>query len=366
MYFRERLLLAFLVFTCPVLSAQTIDTYIDLARLSKYGERWDRIDSTFNDTGGHITLHHSKWLMYFLHWRPLTKENSMLTKEYVRNHLLNFWGAAINFELTNVDGEMEVCGHEALYTEGNFGKGAVYTRFMVWNCPETHRQFTADCNINLRRKTPRALLELQHLVTGTVCCHSGGKPLTSSKLPKKFESRQFGVCFSTPEDWKTAVFEDSTWFPKGPSRQNGTLWTLPTNSVKHIELFWDQDNVELSAASMTDRLRRMTGGPWRLSDTICVSNIRLLSTKKDNAALSGEGIYDLNLKLRDTLVTFPYHFKALFWKHRNRTYLLLTSMVHLKEFWNRKNDLPPSEKTLDDFLRKEVLPSVRVIDKKDF
>jgi hypothetical protein len=345
---------------CSSLSAQTIHDYVDLTMLSKHGERWETIDSTLSTTCGHITLHHSEWLMYFLHWRPLTKENSNLTKAYVRNHLLNFWGAAMDFELTNADGETEVCGHKALFTEGNFGKGAVYTRFIVWNCPETNRQFTADCNINLRRRTPKELLELQYLITQTVCCHKGGKSVTSSKLTKRYESREFGVSFSIPPDWKTATYEDTTWFPRGPNKQNGSLWTLPTNSVKHVELLWDADDDELSAASMTRRLQKMTGGPWKLCDTIFVSNIALRMSSTKETSLLGEGSYDLSVKLKDTLLVFPFMFKALLWKRGNRTFLLLGSMFEVKEFWNRKDDLTPSEQTMNTFLIDEVLPAVKI------
>jgi len=355
-----KMLLFLWLSVCTSLLAQTIDKYVNVTALSKNGERWDRIDSVFIDTGGHITLHHSKWLMYFLHWRPLTGENTNLTKEYVRNHLLNFWGAAMNFELTNVDGEMEVCGHKALFTEGNFGKGTVYTRFIVWNCSETNRQFTADCNINLRRRTPKELLELQYLITRTVCCHKGGDSPTSSKLTKRYESREFDVSFLIPQDWKAATFEDTSWFPQGPSRENGSLWTLLTSSVKHIELIWDIEDDELSTDSMVRRLQKMTGGPWKLCDTIFVSNIAARASGKRETGMRGDGSYDLNVKLKDTLLVFPFKFKALAWKRDNRTFLLLGSMLQVKEFWNRKNDLTPSDETMERFLMNELLPAVKM------
>jgi len=150
---------------------QEIEKYFNLKGLTETGDDWQVTSVKVNDESGHIKLHQDKWLMYFLHWRPLTEEKKNLSIKYTQNLLLNFWGQAINFELNHIEEEMEINGHKAFFSEATFGKGSIYTRFIVWNCPQTNRQFVADCNINLRRGTPKEMLEVQKLITQTVCCH---------------------------------------------------------------------------------------------------------------------------------------------------------------------------------------------------
>jgi hypothetical protein len=82
------------------------------------------------------------------------------------------------------------------------------------------------------------------------------------------------------------------------------------------------------------------------------------SVKETN--LLGGGSYDLNVRLKDTLLVFPFKFKALLWKRGNRTFLLLGSMFEVKEFWNRKFDLSPSDSTLGRFWHDEVVHAFKL------
>ncbi len=116
----------------------------------------------------------------------------------------------------------------------------------MWNCPETNRQFSADCNINLRLGTSKDYLELQKLITTTVCCHKGARPHIVNKLPQKYESKQWNLSFSLPENLRIADYVDEKWFPKGVSKENGSLWTLLTDSQKHLELLWEETESPLS------------------------------------------------------------------------------------------------------------------------
>jgi hypothetical protein len=59
-----------------------------LEGLRSSGDDWTVKQDTLPD-GGIIRLHHDKWLMYFVHWRPLTEERKELSAKYVRNLMLN-------------------------------------------------------------------------------------------------------------------------------------------------------------------------------------------------------------------------------------------------------------------------------------
>ena len=196
-----------------------LEGLVDVAGLNGSGQEWQAVYQETDGNGGHARLGQSKWLMYFLHWRPIADEGRTLTVDYVRNHMMNFWGQAMSFELADIDGAMEVCGHRAIFTEGTVMGGAVRTRFIVWNCPETNRQFTADCNINLRRKTPAELLELQRTITETVICHEGARPGEEPPgLPHLYSSEDWNVTFRIPSTWRTADYASEEWFPQGMSR----------------------------------------------------------------------------------------------------------------------------------------------------
>lgn len=346
------------------LYSQDLNSYIDKSGLAKDGEVWAIISQSVKPDTGCIVMHNSKWLMYFLHWRPLSKENMDLTSGYVGNHLLNFWGAAMNFVLTGVEGETEICGHQALFAEGSFGNGAVHTRFIVWNCPQTNRQFTADCNINLKRKTPKKFLELQYLITQTACCHKGTKSMVVEQLPQKYEYKEWDVSFSIPENWRTNVYPDSTWFPNGPTKENGSLWTLLTNSGKHLELHWNKTTTEISSDLFQKFLKTISGCPSSIVDSSFVTDVKLNSLIKNNGYLLGNGNYYLKLFYKGNEISGEYKFQALLWQKEQQRYFLLVSLMRITEFWNRKIDLTPSEETLTKYLNEEIIPNIIVFDKK--
>lgn len=358
----KTLIFQFIIFTNQLYS-QNLGNYIDTTGLARDGEVWKIISQSLNPDSGNIVMHNSKWLMYFLHWRPLTEENMDLTPEYVRNHLLNFWGAAMNFVLTGVEGETEICGHKALFAEGSFGNGIVHTRFVVWNCPQTRRQFTADCNINLQRKTPKKFLELQYLITQTACCHDGAKSKVAAQLPQKYESKAWDVSFSIPADWRTNAYPDSTWFPNGTTKENGSLWTLLTNSGKHLELHWNKADTKISSDLFNNFLRKISGSSSSLVDSSFVTDVKLNSLIYRNGYLAGDGNYHLKIFYKGHQINSEYKFKALLWQKEQRSYFLLTSLVRITEFWNRKVDLTPSEETLNKFLSQEIIPNIKAFDK---
>ena len=358
-----RILIVFLILT-NIPYAKGIEDYIDLQGLTKSGDDWQLVSAETKDEQGHIRLHQDRWLMYFLHWRPLAEKKKDLSIEYVRDLFLNFWGQAINFELNNIEGEIEICGHKGFFTEATFGKGSIYTRFLVWNCPQTNRQFIADCNINLGRGTPKELLEVQRSITRTVCCHQGGTPETIPGLDKKYQSSEWDLSFYIPENWRTADFPDEEWFPQGMSKDNGSLWTLLTDSEKHVELLWGDTDKGVSTELFDRFLKKVIAYSFSLEDSSEITDLELNSLQKKDGYYLGGGTYKLKKNIRGSYLVYDYGFRGVLWKKENRAYFTLASLIQLKEFWQRANDLTPSEQTFGHFLWNEVIPNIKVFNQK--
>jgi transglutaminase-like putative cysteine protease len=343
-------------------SAPRIESLIDLAGLGREGPDWRILYQDFGSAWGHLKLSQSKWLMYFLHWRPLSEFNRTLSVGYVRNLMLNFWGQAMNFKLLNIDGELEICGHKAFFTEGTVMDGAVYTRFIVWNCPQTNRQFIADCNINLRRRTPKDLLDIQQAMTRTVCCHEGASvPDVPADLTQKYVSDKWNVSFFIPPTWRTADYVSKDWFPQGMSAQNGTLWTLPTDSVKRLELVWENNEGALSS-DVFNRFMEKCTLPFTFENiTSKIAEWKLTDVKEKSGVWAGEGFFEYDQKTQNQEAVSPYRFKGFLWKEGKTVYFLLASLVQLKEFWNIPNDLSPADETFENYVGERLLPNVKIV-----
>lgn len=356
--------LVFFLILINISYAKGIEEYIDLQGLIKTGDDWQLVSAEIKEEQGHIRLHLDRWLMYFLHWRPLTEEKKVLSIEYVRDLLLNFWGQAINFELNDIEGEIEICGHKGFFTEATFGRGAIYTRFLVWNCPQTNRQFIADCNINLGRGTPKELLEVQRSITRTVCCHQGGTSEEIPGLDKKYQSSEWNLSFYIPENWRTADFPDEEWFPQGMSKDNGSLWTLLTDSEKHIELLWEDTEGDISTELFNRFLKKIIAYSFSPEDSSEITDLELNSLQKKGGYYLGEGIYKLKKNIRGTYLVYEYGFRGVLWKKEKRAYFALASLIQLKEFWQRVNDLTPSERTFEHFLWNEAMSNIKVFNQE--
>jgi len=332
---------------------------VDVARLSRQGENWKIIDQKGNPQEGSLNLHHSKWLMYFLHWRPLEEERREVSLEDARKLLLSFWGPGMPFTLTGNEGQLTVSGHPACFVEGTIYNGAVRTVFIVWNCPQTGRQFIADTNINQARGTPIAFLNLQRQIALTTCCHGQRISADHPLLTQEIQSDKFNLSFRIPQDWRTREFPSPKWFPTGMTPTNGTLWTLPTTSEKHIQLSWNQSDGAPTPEFMNISLEKLRRNPIQLEGlTLNIKEIRLEDVRFEEGHLIGNGSYTCAAQVGGKEYEIPYIFKAFLWKDGPRTYFLLASMAALKEMWQIPNDLTPSPEVMDRFVREEVLPAV--------
>ncbi|MFQ6115328.1 MAG: hypothetical protein ACE5NG_14815, partial [bacterium] len=53
----------------------------------------------------------------------------------------------------------------------------------------------------------------------------------------------------------------------------------------------------------------------------------------------------------------------LLWRKEKHVYFLLAGLIELKKFWGFKNDLTPSDNTLETFFRGEIVPNLKVLDR---
>ncbi len=337
----------FVWFNLANLFTQNIDTNSIIESLNRTGDSWEIIEKDIGDNQGHIRLHTNKWLMYFLHFRPLTQENFDITPEYVRSQLLTFWGPNMDhFSLKDTEGEIEINGHKAYYVDGDFMNGLVKTRFIIWNCLETNRQFIADLNINKRLETPDTYHEIQQVVTKTILCHGENRVTGGSILPKKYVNDSLDISFYIPNNWKTSGFDSNTWFPDGPDKTNGTLWTLPSDSEKQIDIIWEkaaEKPTEKTIEAFFERMNKFEGFKHlKLTiDTMFYDdNVWVFSGKYQ---LNREGVY------KDKYSSFSdkYLFYGELWNMKGSNYFILSSYILIDNIWGRKVSLFPERKLFD-------------------
>ncbi len=206
-------------------------------RLEDVGWSWKEEDIKGSIESGEITFSDTKWLMFLIHWGPI--QVPKITVDYVKERMLKMWG--VKFEFTGKEGTTRVSGHDAAYAEAYGTNKSFYTRFIIWNCPESRREFIADTNYNLRTKTPKEDFEKEMLSARTVQCHAGALIERPSELTKKFDSEKFGFSFYYPEEW--FIF-DSPYFVPFPqyegirSKEMGSLLGLCSDENIFITLKW--------------------------------------------------------------------------------------------------------------------------------
>lgn len=309
-------------------------------------------------------MHHDKWLMYFVHWRPLTEEREQLSSEYVRNLMLNFWGPNMPFTLSENVGEMEVAAHRAYSVDGTIYEGAIKSRFIVWNCPETKRQLIADCNINVGKGTSPELLELQNDITLSVSCHGTANVQKHPMLNHLYLSKMYNLSFRTPESWRTSEYWDSERYPNGMTPTNGTLWTLLTDSDKYVELRWTNRRSELSTGLFNQFVAQIESDSVVSGTALRITDIKIRGMVAREECIIGHGNFSYNIRAGDREITKPFRFRAFLWTRGQKTYFLVAGMASLEEFWGISIDLSPTDETFNRFIQDEVLANTRVFDKE--
>lgn len=333
---------------------------IDLAALQSTGDDWKMVVQDTLAGVGHIKLNHDHWLMYFLHWRPLVKEKEHISVEYAKERMLNFWGPDMPFTITSEGGETEIAGHPAYYIDGSFSNGIVQTRFIVWNCPETERQFIADCNINKRRGTKDALLELQFEISSTICCHGEDPVSNDPLLTRKYSSEEFNLSFLTPENWRTYPYPEPEWFPDGHTETNASLWTMLTDSDKYIDLMWDDSHKKISVELFEEFIEKFKEDTFKFEGVrYTVEDLHVENVRQKSDFLVGRGNYTYHYDYQGRGYSSEHFLcRAFLRKYKNKPYFLLASIVDKDTWWNRSVDLTPTDDVFNGFLWDEVFPNI--------
>jgi hypothetical protein len=341
--------------------AQEAGQLVDLERLRTSGEDWEVVSVEQGPGAGMLRLHQDWWLMYFLHWRPLTEDSPELTVEYVRNLLVSFWGPGMPFTLTGREGQLTIGGHRALFVEATIYDGAVHTRFIVWNCPESGRQMIADTNVNRRTGTPVELLDLQREVTKTVCCHGQAQHYRLAALPQHFAADSYSLSFDLPRSWRAQMYLDPDWYPDGPTPTAGSVWALPTDSDKRIDLAWRTDPREPSPGVLAEYLELLRR-PLPVADgcDASIGNIQLREVTETADRVVAAGHLELGYRSDERDVVRPYRFQSYLWHDGGRVFLATASMVALERFWEQDVDLVPTDEVFETFVCRRVWPALRL------
>ncbi|MBU8934658.1 MAG: hypothetical protein KOO62_11730 [candidate division Zixibacteria bacterium] len=176
--------------------------------LPDLGYTWSDSNFTGSADTGTLLVNTTKVIYYFLHWGPI--EVPEITEDYVRERIPKIWpGEGLKVLSVN---DTIVAGHPAYFAEVMPQRDFYRAFFLIWNCPESGRQFITDMNYNVRYHTPRAELEAEFATTyHTLACHPGAKTKELPDHVVRFDSRRFGIRFDHPLHW--FVFENPYGVP---------------------------------------------------------------------------------------------------------------------------------------------------------
>lgn len=206
-------------------------------RLPDTGWQWKEEDIKGTREQGEITFSDTKWLMYLIHWGPIQVPE--ITTEYVKNRMLKMWG--VPFEFSGKEGKTEISGHKAVWVDAYGTNKNFYTRFIIWNCPESGREFIADTNYNLQVKTPEEDFATEMRSARTVCCHEEAPTESHPDLTKKIASTNYGFSFFIPDEW---FMFDSPYYVPFPqyegirNQKMGSLLGLCSDQNISVTLKW--------------------------------------------------------------------------------------------------------------------------------
>jgi len=213
------------------------------------GWTWNTQGIQGTPDSGKAAFSRQKWLMELIHWGPV--QTDALTVTYVRNRMQTMWG--VNFEFTGAEGKTQISGHPAVYVEAYGPNRAFFTRFVIWNCPESGREFIADMNYNLMLKTPAADFETELRVAKTTGCHPGAPRERFPDLTSHWESDKNLLTFDHPERW---FFFDSPFYVPFVQyegvrdRRIGSIMGLCSDQNMEITLMWGPAGKGGSAPAM--------------------------------------------------------------------------------------------------------------------
>ena len=170
--------------------------------LPERGYTWADSNLTGTPEDGSFLVETDKVIYYFVHWGP--QETDTIDEAYARKRIPEVWPSE-GLKIVET-APATVAGHPAIYAVVEPKWDFYRSRFLIWNCPESGRQFIADMNYNVRYHTPESAIETEVATTEqTLACHPGAPVSELPGNPVHFASERFGVSFDHPLDWY--VFE---------------------------------------------------------------------------------------------------------------------------------------------------------------
>jgi hypothetical protein len=237
----------------------------------------------------------------------------------------------------------------------------VRTRFFIWNCPDTNRQFIADCNINLATGTPQRFLQAQFDATRTMACHPGASASHHDGLPQRVHFAGYGIEFFIPATWRTAEFSYAKWYKDGPTPSNGSLWTLPTDSEKIVHIRRIPSDQSVSADMLRALCNWLTGQSLRTPPgTGEITNIRMDNPRQLGGRWAGDVTMSIRFTTGDNEELTTFRCRGLAWRQNGDTWFLLAGLGVTDKIWGMPVDLAPVDETLDTFVFRQVLPALRL------
>jgi hypothetical protein len=335
-----------------ILSESSIDEVFNIDK-NEFPGKWEILENLSGNNGGSLKILGQHWLMYFLHWQPLTPElEKSLLPEYVRKKLLNFWGPNMPFELTGNEGEMIINGHKAYWVEGTIYKNTVKTRFIIWNCPESGRQFIADTNVNKRLETPDELLILQTDITKTIGCHGEISVHLNKTLDSEYKSDALKISFLKPSIWSTEIYEDKKWYPNGVNSQKGSLWTLPIGSEKLVIKKWKNKKLPVTKETLKQLIEGLEKEKVIYQKVIefHLENFRIEEViPPEENTFTATGKFSMVTSYKDKESSEDFFFTAYLWYDEEKTVFLMTCILDRKEFWGKSINLTPTAEQIEEF-----------------
>ncbi len=301
------------------------------------------------DNEGIRVIQNQHWLMCFLHWKKLTDElKKSHSIDYTKKTMLNFWGEDMPFVLTGIEGETTVAGHKAYWVEGTIYNNSIRTRFLIWNCEESGRQFIADININKSMGTPDDLLEIQDAITRSISCHGQEVEVKDNRLNSRFSSDELGISFSKPADWNTSKFEYKKWYKDGVNRENGSLWTLPEAAEKFVMHVWfKKEKGKVSLKTLSDKLSSLKWNKGPLTYT--VNEVKILESTEDSKGIH-TGSFNFHSEYKEQKGDEEHLLKVKHWQKGDIEHYLVVTVANRTDVWMSKVDLKPDESVLDSLL----------------
>ncbi|MFQ6047425.1 MAG: hypothetical protein ACE5PT_13895 [Gemmatimonadales bacterium] len=212
--------------------------------MPELGYFWDEDRVQGNHKAGSVWVVHRRMIYYFIHWGPIETEE--VTEQYARERIPAIWpGEGLEVRRTE---RVAVAGHSAIFAEAVPRRRFYRAYFLIWNCPQTQRQFIADMNYNTRYRTPDWELQAQIDATmKTLVCHREApiSPVPGHSL--LYTNPRFNISFAHPSRWY--VFESPYRVPhpayRGVRNQAiGSLLAWPKERYVRLGFVWQPRKAE--------------------------------------------------------------------------------------------------------------------------